>query len=295
MKTLFYTVMIAALLSGCKEETVNASYSQADTIAVTEDAYLPEPPAPVAADSYDISEAKSYSDKSIDPSEQTQENFEPKIIKNARLRFQADDLDTTAKTVQELVKKYNGNIQSDLQEHEDYMFSRSMSVNIPSAGFEAFIADLGKGVENYDLKEISSQDVTEEYVDIAARIRTKKQLENRYYELLKKANKVSEMLEIEQKLSEIREEVEAKEGRLKYLQTKVSMSAVNISFYKEIARGTLKSQSYGSKLWASLGTGFNSLSSFFLAVLDNWPFILIFVIAIVLIRKRIKRKRKQNV
>lgn len=122
----------------------------------------------------------------------------------------------------------------------------------------------------------------------------KKQLETRYYELLKKANKVSEMLEIEQKLSEIREEIEAKEGRLKYLQTKVSMSTIDLYFYKEIAQGTSNRQSYGSKIIASLGTGFNSISDFLLTILDNWPLILIFVTAFVFIRRKLK-KRKQNV
>lgn len=308
MKTIFYTLLLALALSGCNNHNAEATegvevieevkykalevpeegvyYSAYDSTAVaaaameapmadTDVSELPPPP-PVEG---------STNDASI---------IQPKIIKNANLRFQTNDIDSTTAIVQVLIEKYKGNIQSDVQEHEDYQMSRNMSLRIPSASFDAFIADLSKGVDYYDTKEISSQDVTEEYVDVAARIKTKKELENRYYELLKKANKVSEMLEIEQKLSEIREEIEAKQGRLKYLQTKVSMSTVDLYFYKEIARGTAKRQSYGGKIVASLGTGFNSISDFFLSVLDNWPLILIFVIAIILIRKKLK-KRKKNV
>lgn len=292
MKNLIYTLVLVALVSGCKkyedvstvEETkfkaLEMEYAAADTTAVE----APAMAAPAAA-SYN----HNYQDKEENP-----EVITPKIIKNARLRFQTGNVDTTTTAVQQLVKKYKGSIQSDLQEHEDYRLSRSMSVRVPSANFDAFIADLSKGVDYYDAKEISSEDVTEEYVDITARVKTKKQLENRYYELLKKANKVSEMLEIEQKLSEIREEIEAKEGRLKYLQTKVSMSTIDLYFYKEIAQGTSKRQSYGNKIIASLGTGFNSVSDFLLTVLDNWPLILIFVIAFVFIRRKLK-KRKQHV
>ncbi|MFP9112775.1 DUF4349 domain-containing protein [Flavobacterium sp. RHBU_3] len=308
MKTIFYTLLLALALSGCNNHNSESTegvevieevkykalevpeegvyYSAYDSTAVdaaameapmadTDVSELPPPP-PVEG---------STNDASI---------IQPKIIKNANLRFQTNDIDSTTAIVQVLIEKYKGNIQSDVQEHEDYQMSRNMSLRIPSASFDAFIADLSKGVDYYDTKEISSQDVTEEYVDVAARIKTKKELENRYYELLKKANKVSEMLEIEQKLSEIREEIEAKQGRLKYLQTKVSMSTVDLYFYKEIARGTAKRQSYGGKIVASLGTGFNSISDFFLSVLDNWPLILIFVIAIILIRKKLK-KRKKNV
>lgn len=291
MKNLIFTIAFAAVLLGCKkheevstvEETkfkaLSMEYAAADTTAVEADMQAP------AAASF-----KNYSNDK----EESPEVITPKIIKNARLRFQTSNVDTTTTAVQQLVKKYKGNIQRDLQEHEDYRLSHSMSVRVPSANFDVFIADLSKGVDYYDNKEISSEDVTEEYVDIMARVKTKKQLENRYYELLKKANKVSEMLEIEQKLSEIREEIEAKEGRLKYLQTKVSMSTIDLYFYKEIAQGTSKRQSYGSKIIASLGTGFNSISYFLLAILDNWPLILIFVIAFVFIRRKLK-KRKQHV
>lgn len=295
MKKIILTIVFATVLFGCKKQgevsTIEEvqykaieSASLADSTTV-EDAVMDAPlvdsdklPTPPPIEGV-------VSDEAI---------ITPKIIKNARLRFQTGNIDTTTTAVQQLVKKYNGNIQSDLQEHDDERLSRSISVRVPSANFDAFIADLSKGVDYYDSKEISSEDVTEEYVDITARIKTKKQLENRYYELLKKANKVSEILEIEQKLSEIREEIEAKEGRLKYLQTKVSMSTIDLYFYKEIAQGTSNRQSYGNKIIASLGTGFNSISDFLLILLDNWPLILIFVIAFVFIRRKLK-KRKQNV
>ncbi len=54
-----------------------------------------------------------------------------------------------------------------------------------------------KALKHFDRKEISAEDVTEEYVDVEARLKAKRLLEKRYLELLNKATKVSEMLEIE--------------------------------------------------------------------------------------------------
>ena len=153
-----------------------------------------------------------------------------------------------------------------------------------------FIKDISTGVDYFDNKEISSQDVTEEYIDIDARLKAKKKLENRYLELLSKATKMSEMLAIEAQLSAIREEVEAKEGQLRYLQSQVSLSTVNIEFYKTVAEEGGITVSYGEKIWNAIKSGFNGISSFFLGVLEVWPFLLIATALFYFIRKRFKKK-----
>jgi hypothetical protein len=120
-------------------------------------------------------------------------------------------------------------------------------------------------------------------------------LEERYYELLKKANKVSEMLEIEQKLSEIREEIEAKEGRLNYLENKVSMSTLDINFYKPVAEGRKATVSYGGRIGNAFVSGFNGISNFFISLLGIWPVIVTLVVLFILIRKRLKRKNEKDI
>ena len=157
--------------------------------------------------------------------------------------------------------------------------------------FESLVAEISQGVYYFDTKEISSEDVTEQYIDIEARLKAKKELENRYLEILQKAQKVSEILEIERELSKIREEIESRQGQLNYLQSKVSMSRLHISFYKETAN-TGVTASYGSKMWNALKGGFNGMSSFFLGLLYIWPFIAISVIAFYIIRKKIRKRKK---
>ena len=167
---------------------------------------------------------------------------------------------------------------------------RKIIVRVPSKNFDAFLSDIAKGVTYFDNKEISSQDVTEEYIDVDARLKAKKVLESRYLELLKKANKVTEMLEIEAQLSAIREEIEAKEGQLRYMQSQISMSTLTIEFYKTVANEGGATLSYGSKIWNAITSGFNSISSFFIGLLSIWPFLIILAAAVYYIRKRFKKK-----
>jgi len=98
------------------------------------------------------------------------------------------------------------------------------------------------------------------------------------------------MLEIEAQLSAIREEIEAKEGQLRYMQSQVSMSTINIEFYKTVANEGGATLSYGSKIWNAITSGFNSISSFFIGLLSIWPFLIILAAAVYYIRKRFKKK-----
>lgn len=62
------------------------------------------------------------------------------------------------------------------------------------------LIDATKGVDKFDHKNIEVKDVTEEFLDVKARLKTKKELEDRYIDLLKKANNIKEILEIETRL-----------------------------------------------------------------------------------------------
>jgi len=291
MKTsVFIYSMIILVFASCKQDpNADGSADASDTTAVA--AMEIATPMPSSYKEAKYSTAQAASLKNVDK----EEVMEPKIIKSGELKFQSDDLEVTYNQIQNAVKKYNASIKSDYQQNDDEAFSRSVNIRIPNENFDAFITDISKGVSYFDRKDITSQDVTEEYIDVASRIKTKKVLEERYLELLKKATKVSEMLEIEGQLSEIREEIEAKEGRLQYLKNKVAMSTLDIEFYKPRAVGTKATVSYGGRIGNAIVSGFNSISNFFISLLGIWPVIVTLVALFVLIRKRFKRKNKQDV
>lgn len=218
-------------------------------------------------------------------------DIETKIIREANLEFETDHLENTHGQIVDAVRTHQAIVQNDSQGNDDYRQSREITVRVPSDHFDAFIADVGKGVGYFIRKDISARDVTEEFIDTEARLKNKKALETRYLELLKKAMKVSEMLEIEKKLSEVREAIESTEGQLKYMQSRVSMSVVNISFYKEVPGQSSVTTSYGSKMWNALAEGFYGISGFFLGLLYIWPIIVILVALFFLVRNRLRRKK----
>lgn len=215
-----------------------------------------------------------------------------KIIKESYLRFETNDLDKTYGSIIRFVKKNDGFIQSDNANKSYDRQSRNLIIRVPTQNFQSAIDSISTIVDYFDTKQISLKDVTEEFIDLEARLKAKLELEKRYLELLSKAQNVKEMLEIERELSHIREEIEAKQGRLKYLNDRVSLSTLNIEFYKISAETGVRT-SYGRKMWNALQSGFNGLSIFFLGLLNIWPFVIIVILGVYLIRKQLKKRQKK--
>ncbi|MDI1254685.1 MAG: DUF4349 domain-containing protein [Flavobacterium sp.] len=287
MKQILLLFFVLTLLAGCKEKAAEA----VEDNVVYEKLAAPSAPTEAMASNYTVSDSVASTEENATVSS-SPEKFEAKIIKNASLRFETDDLAATNEQILAAVKKYGGNVQLDAEGTDYQSVFKSLTLKIPSSNFDAFITDIAKGVKYFERKEITAEDVTEEFIDVTSRIKTKKALEVRYLELLKKAGKVSEMLEVEKKLFEIREEIEAKEGRLKYLQNRVAMSTISIEFFRRTASENGATVSYGTKIVSALKSGFNGISSFFIWLLEVWPFILILVALIYLVKRRFRKKNK---
>lgn len=279
MRNIFVLIIFILILSGCKKaEAVNQQ-----AVAMT---MVKLPPK---------KESAAY-DKNADPSApapKVKQEIEQKIIKEATLRFESDNLETTFGQIQKAVGINKARIINDSEGKDFATTFRNLTVKVPSQNFDRFIQDISKGVSYFEVKNITAEDVTEQYIDLTSRLKTKKKLEERYLEILKKANKVSEILEIEEQISTIREEIESKEGQLKYLESRVSDSTVTIEFYKTIAEKEGVKISYGSKLWTALKSGFYSLSDLIISLLSIWPFIILFGVFAYFIRRRLKRRKKQ--
>lgn len=219
------------------------------------------------------------------------DDYEQKLIKESYLRFETQDLDKTYNQIIHFVKQNNGYIQNDNSSKNYNRIYKTLTIRIPTINFEKTIDSIENNVKFFDEKRISSKDVTEEFIDLEARLKAKQTLEKRYLDLLIKAKNVKEILEIERELSKIREEIESQQGRLKYLQNRVSLSTLNVDFYK-VTSETGITISYGTKMWNAIRSGFNGISMFFLGLLQIWPFLLILIITTLWFRKWYKKKNK---
>jgi hypothetical protein len=102
-------------------------------------------------------------------------------------------------------------------------------VRVPAANFQKATDEIRKTGLRVLHEKLSGKDVTEEFVDLEARLRAQKALEAQYLEIMKRASKISDVLEVQEKLTEVRTQIEQQEGRRRYLENQSALSTINIS------------------------------------------------------------------
>jgi hypothetical protein len=214
-----------------------------------------------------------------------------KIIKNAEVRMQVDRLDPGYTKVKAIVAKYNAYFGSDNRSQSDNEITQNMNIRVPAVKFDSILEELVKEGIYINYKNVSAEDVTDEFVDVEARLKTKKEVELRYLDLLKDAKKVSEILEVENNLRTIREEIESFEGRMKHLKDQIAYSDINLAMYQTLEYKAKPKVSFGSQVVESLADGWTNLRGFTLNVIAAWPFLIPILLISIAIKKWRSRKK----
>lgn len=198
-----------------------------------------------------------------------------KLIKNGTVSFRSDELEATAGIIQKAIQAHGGYASDENETKYDGQITRRVTIRVPSNKFDALLADISTGVKQFDERSISVNDVTEEFYDLSARLKTKKEIESRYIKILSRAGKITEVLEVEKQIGEIREEIERVEGRLKFLENQVSMSTLRITYYKTLAAKSQNNDGFGHKIAQSFVHGWDMLLSILLVFVGVWPLLLL--------------------
>jgi hypothetical protein len=142
-----------------------------------------------------------------------------------------------------------------------------------------------------DSKNISSRDVTTQFIDMSTRLQNKKLLEARYLSLLKQANRMGDILQVENKLSEIRSEIESEQGQLNYLSKQVAYSSLDITFYTRHMQAVDKGYGAGYKFKNALSQGWDTLTGWFFGLISLWPVLIVIGLLVVLFKRWRKRRK----
>jgi len=105
-------------------------------------------------------------------------------------------------------------------------------IKVPSEGFSSFLEKLQK-IESLKFeREVNGNDVTEEFVDLDARLNAKKTVEARLLSFMDKATKTDDLVTFSNQLAQVQEEIEQIKGRIRYLDQNVAFSTVNLRLYQ---------------------------------------------------------------
>ena len=160
---------------------------------------------------------------SLESSEQTQNApvvVERKIIRNADLTLEANSPEETQQKIASIVNGKGGFVVESTQRTSDAQATTRdtvlMTIRVPAEKFDETLNEIRQNANRVIVETIKGEDVTEEFIDIEARLKTKKALEQQFLEIMKRSNSVEDALNVQRELAEVRGEIEQIEGRKRF-------------------------------------------------------------------------------
>jgi hypothetical protein len=159
-------------------------------------------------------------------------DIDRKIVKNGYMTLEVNDITEAMNGVVTIVEELDGYVVSSDKQGDKDITSGQISIRVPSDRFDEALGKLRKLAVKVPNESTNSQDVTEEYTDLQAQLRNLEATEAQYLELLKKADKVEDMLAVQRELSNVRGQIEQIKGRIQYIERTSDMALIQVSLYK---------------------------------------------------------------
>lgn len=233
------------------------------------------------ADSAPVTATATPSSRPLNPSE-------TKVIRNASLRFQVKDFNQSLHRVQNSLKGFGAFLASSQDNRQENQLETTLEIRVPATNLDPLLEHLVKESIYLDYRNLSSEDVTTEFVDLNSRLKAKIAVEARFLDLLHQAKTIRDILQVEQELKTIREEIEAMQGRLNLINTRVAYSTITLTIYEKTA-GLSAGNPFLVRMGNALKYGWDLALSLFIGLLYIWPLLLLLPLFLFGTRKWLRR------
>ena len=158
-----------------------------------------------------------------------------KIIRNGNLTLEVSSPTETQSKIFSIAETRGGFVvtsEMSQQTTEDKSIptqSVSLVVRVPALQFEQAMTEIRTAATRVLQDKRTGQDVTEEFIDLEARIKNQRALEGQFLEIMKRAVKVEEALDVQRQLAEVRTEIEKIEGRRRFLDNQATISTIKVT------------------------------------------------------------------
>ena len=155
-----------------------------------------------------------------------------KLVRNSSMELVAKNPADTAEKIRQLAERLDGFLVKSVTNGQDAQ-GAFLAVRIPTERFEQARAEIRKLGVRVESERVEAQDVTRQYVDLDARLRNLRGEEAQYLSIMKRANTVKDTLEVSEKLSNVRGQIEQQQAEFEALSRQVETVAINVSLHTE--------------------------------------------------------------
>lgn len=201
-----------------------ASYAPVPEVSQSSGGAAAPAAEPQARDNAAIEEAPAAG---ADPAAPQQPASQRLVIKSASLSIEVEDVAVAEATLRARAEQLGGYIVSVQTSGSGAYLTSVITFRVPAERFEDALTGVeGLAHEVYS-RTVSGDDVTEEFVDLESRLRNLEATRDRLLDLLNKATRVEDALQVNQALTDVQGEIEQIQGRMKYLRQSAAFSTVS--------------------------------------------------------------------
>lgn len=299
LSLLLAALLVFALCACGSSDTAASAPSAAYSMATTDAAY------PELAEEAEYGGFAAAGGSLMDDSAGTAPEGSPeKLIYSASATVETTEFDQTVEKLSALVEQYGGFVQSSSVNGSNYYTqSRGYSseryanyvIRVPSDRFSTLMSSLST-LGNVPYSHTYTENITAQYYDTDARLTAYKTQEARLLEMMEAAESVDDLITIEEKLTQLRYQIESLQSTLRNWDRQVSYSTLDLSVQEVIEYTPESRMSYGQELALALTNGLKRTGEFFkdllLAIVGALPALVILAVVLAVFIPLWKKRRK---
>ncbi len=207
------------------------------------------------------------------------------IVRTADLSLVVNDAEESVARIKDVVTELEGYVVDTRLWRDDGQLRGSITVRVPADSLETALSEFKALAVKVERESGGSQDVTEEYTDLSARLRNLEATEQELLELLstvrERTGKAEEILAVHRELTNIRGQIEQLKGRMQYLERTAAMSAITIELIPDVLTQPIAGTGWRPSVTVS--TALRSLVGTLRVVADAVLVIVFYVLPLVII------------
>jgi hypothetical protein len=213
------------------------------------------------------------------------------IIYNGRISLETSRIEDTLAKIRALAEGYGGYVTGSSRSTYGMQAAAEITIRVPKDKFRTAVQEIETYGKVLD-ENTSSEDVTQQYIDVKARLDNLQKQEQRLREILTMATTVDEILKVENELARVRGDIESLQGQINYLERNVEMSVISVNLIEPAPPFTPPGMNWGETFETAIMGFFIVLRGLVILVVSLIPVAIIGVPAYYVYRRRKQKEKK---
>jgi len=214
-----------------------------------------------------------------------------RLVRTADVGLVVADVPAARREVVALTRRAGGFVGTEGESRQGERTEVRLTLRIPAARFDEVLDALTAAGDDVAYRNVRVDDVTEQYVDLEARLRARRAVLDRYLVLLARADDVGEILAVEARVAETQEAIESAQGQLRSLRDRVGLSTIEVSLTDGEPWAIGGGPPFVRRLREAFATGLAGVADLALALVALWPVWLVGGLMFAMLRPWLRRRR----